>query len=925
MEKDEVTVNKTNKNKKETGTVKQQSVTLKAKGNSLTGKPLDSIELNPQLDSTRQVTEQSRGGVVLTFGRMNPPTVGHEKLVDKVKTVAQSKRATPLVYLSHSQDKKKNPLDYDDKIRFARAAFGRVVQHAPQKTLIDILKSLQTKFSEVTLVVGSDRVKEFETLLNKYNTKEYTFDKIDVVSAGERDPDAEGVSGMSASKMRDAVKAGDRAKFVSGLPRKLHAAGKQVFDLVQAGMQLHEELEQENLLGEVLDIKQRRQRALLMKRYAPRIRKARERAKRRLATDVKLKKRAMKQARQIVRARVAGKRGANYANLSPAEKIQVDLTVEKRKKVIGKIAKRILPKVKQAEFQRLRSFIQGKQMEPKHTGKVSVRSESIDELNAMFEQYAQTVDTTTVDDIIEEMMNLVLDKIITEKQIAALEKRSAKTGIDFDILEQVYVRGLIESMGDHKAAFNRVNAFCCGGKTAMSEDYDLYQYVEKTDLNDVFESNNTPHVRPHMDSTGKQAGWKASNKHGKPKDLVIHKDWIKEEAEMSLYDKIQAKRAEMRKNPEPEKEPPYKRKPALTTHDRDRRRLDREDDEAQAIIRKRLRKEEVQQTNENFMDGKGPGKPGDSARHGLKGKSAAELRKIRSSETASPRKKQLAHWLLNMHHNEETELEERGLWDNIHAKRKRIKAGSGERMRKPGSKGAPADQDFKNAQESFGESNNTPHVRPHMDSTGKQAGWKASNKHGKVKYFGMDFKKSAEKHAGVSEGLKDPEDNPCWKGYEPVGTKKVRGKTVPNCVPEEVDRQQEINLAFEELAAGSKARMGITATPRTKGDRKKIAYVSRPGSDKAEGGMNQHRQAITKIFGEEGNKQSDPRKRLMGTDDLVKAYKADTPGQSLDESFQIATTAGIGITLTAADLGIKAKGGFALHPSVTEDDTDENV
>lgn len=112
---------------------------------------------------------------------------------------------------------------------------------------------------------------------------------------------------------------------------------------------------------------------------------------------------------------------------------------------------------------------------------------------------------------------------------------------------------------------------------------------------------------------------------------------------------------------------------------------------------------EVMHTNENFIDGKGPGKSGDAARHGLKGKSAAELKKIRSSETASPRKKQLAHWMLNMHHNEETELQERGLWDNIHAKRKRIKAGSGERMRKPGSKGAPTAQDFRDAQEEYTE------------------------------------------------------------------------------------------------------------------------------------------------------------------------------------------------------------------------------
>lgn len=905
MEKDQVDADKAKK--KETETVKQKSVKLKANGNSLAGrKPLDNIEINPQLDSTKQVTEQSRGGVVLTFGRMNPPTVGHEKLVNKVKDVARSKNATPLVYLSHSQDKKKNPLEYEDKVRFAKAAFGKVVQHAPQKTLIDILKTLQTKFSEVTLVVGSDRVDEFETLLNKYNKKDYTFEKINVVSAGERDPDAEGVSGMSASKMRAAVQAGDQSKFVQGLPRRLHSIGKQVYELIHAGMQIHEQLEQEGLLAEVLDLQQRRKRALVMKRFAPRIKRARELAQRKIAGDTKLKKRAMIQARNIIRKRVAGRRGAEYASLTPGEKIQVDTAVEKRKKIIGKIAKILLPKVKQAEFQRMRSFMQGQQMEPKHTGLVSIQKESSDELNTIFAQYAQGVDTTTVNDVLEEMTNLVLDKIITEKQIAALEKRSQRTGIEYDIIEQVYVRGLLDTYGDVKAAFNRVNAFCCGGKTAMTEDADLYKLVSngQTDLD---------------------------------------------------------------------------------------------------------------RTNENFLDGKGPGRPGDSARHGLKGKSAAELRKIRSSDSASPRKKQLAHFMLNMTKNESADLNEDlrkwfdQKWVRMNTKgeikgdcareegegkpkclpqakalamdkddrakavrRKRREDPVADRQGKGGKpvnvateayiteKNSPtnpalwsrakslARQKFdvypsayangwaskwykskgggwksvseevsipddlnnklkkisKQLQKSVSahgkqsefikslisknkkdvaESLNTPHVKPHFGNSNnpkKQTAWKASNKHGNVKYFGVDFKKSANKHAGVDEEISDP----------------------------------------------SHSRMAIDATPRTKEGRKKLTYVSRPTNSRRDGGMNLQRQAA-RVFGEEGNKQPNPRKRLIGTDELVKAYKADTPGYSLDESFEMATVAGIGITVTAADMGMKIQGGFALHPSLIddEDNTDENV
>lgn len=1043
MEKDQVDADKAKK--KETETVKQKSVKLKANGNSLAGrKPLDNIEINPQLDSTKQVTEQSRGGVVLTFGRMNPPTVGHEKLVNKVKDVARSKNATPLVYLSHSQDKKKNPLEYEDKVRFAKAAFGKVVQHAPQKTLIDILKTLQTKFSEVTLVVGSDRVDEFETLLNKYNKKDYTFEKINVVSAGERDPDAQGVSGMSASKMRAAVQAGDQSKFVQGLPRRLHSIGKQVYELIHAGMEIHEQLEQEGLLAEFLDLQQRRKRALVMKRFAPRIKRARELAQRKIAGDTKLKKRAMIQARNIIRKRVAGRRGAEYASLTPGEKIQVDIAVEKRKKIIGKIAKRLLPKVKQAEFQRMRSFMQGQQMEPKHTGMVSVQKESMDELNTMFIQYAEAIETTSVEAILEEMTNLVLDKIITEKQITALEKRSNRSGIEYDLLEQVYVRGLIESMGDHQAAFNRVNAFCCGGKTAMDEDYDLYQLIEKPDLNDVFESNNKPYVKPHYGSPNpqKQTAWKASNKHGKVKYFGLDfKNSAHKHAGIS--ESYLQERSAIAREPGEDAETKVGRKLAANRlmgalSDREKHVIKHRfthghthahiadkmgvtagrvrQIEAKALwkMKSKARADNIDARSyvkENFLDGKGPGRPGDSARHGLKGKSAAELRKIRSSDSASPRKKQLAHFMLNMTKNESANLNEdlRKWFDQkwvrmntkgeikgdcareegegkpkclpqakalamdkddraLAVRRKRREDPVADRQGKGGKpvnvateayiteKNSPtnpalwsrakslARQKFdvypsayangwaskwykskgggwksvseevsipddlnnklkkisKQLQKSVSahgkqsefikslisknkkdvaESLNTPHVKPHFGNSNnpkKQTAWKASNKHGNVKYFGVDFKKSANKHAGVDEEISDP----------------------------------------------SHPRMAIDATPRTKEDRKKLTYVSRPTNSRRDGGMNIQRQSA-RVFGEEGNKQPNPRKRLIGTDELVKAYKADTPGYSLDESFEMATVAGIGITVTAA----KIQGGFALHPSLIEDEdnTDENV
>lgn len=177
--------------------------------------------------------------LVLTFGRMNPPTVGHQKLVDKVRTVARLEKGDAAVYLSHSQDAKKNPLDYSTKIRFAQKAFGKqLVKMSTANTIIKVLKENENHYERVVLVVGSDRVDDFRKLLNDYNGKDYSYTSVEVVSAGERDPDADDVSGMSASKMREAVKSDDFASFKNGLPTLLKRDADKVFYELQKGMKL---------------------------------------------------------------------------------------------------------------------------------------------------------------------------------------------------------------------------------------------------------------------------------------------------------------------------------------------------------------------------------------------------------------------------------------------------------------------------------------------------------------------------------------------------------------------------------------------------------------------------------------------------------------------------------------------------------------
>ena len=310
---------------------------------------------------------------VITFGRMNPPTVGHEKLVDKVKQLASRQNAQAHVFLSHSQNSKKDPLNYNQKIAYAKKAFGNVVYKTNARTIIDVMKELERmKHSEVIMVVGSDRVQEFRTLLNKYNGKEYTFKSIKIVSAGARDPDAEGVSGMSASKMRAAVAAGDQQAFMQGVPSKLSTqmSAKMYTDL-RSAMNIKEQyddtdwdlwvesididsVELEDLDEAVMSFQQRVKRARTMKRLAPRMKNLRRIKKFRMADKDRLSKRARKQAIQLFRKKVAGDKGTHYSQLSPAAKISIDKLIQKKLPAVGKLAQRLLPKVRKAEIERLR-------------------------------------------------------------------------------------------------------------------------------------------------------------------------------------------------------------------------------------------------------------------------------------------------------------------------------------------------------------------------------------------------------------------------------------------------------------------------------------------------------------------------------------------------------------------------------------------
>ena len=303
----------------------------------------------------KNLLEAKGGKVVVSFGRMNPMTNGHEKLANKLKSVAQSEGATARLYLSHSTNPKKDPLNFATKVKFAKKAFGNIVQNSPARTIIEVFKELNGKFSDVIVVVGSDRIPEFKTLLNKYNGKDYNFNSIDIVSAGERDPDAEGVEGMSGSKMRKFAEMNDFKNFSKGVPSKLSDAdAKKLFDEVRKGMNINEDFTQEFTVEDideaVLSLAGRRKRAMQLRRMKSKIAVARQRAMKRFASPDVLNRRARRMAINFLKQRYSS--GKGYAQMSPGQKISIDQKVQKLMPVVGKIASRLLPQVRRAEVQR---------------------------------------------------------------------------------------------------------------------------------------------------------------------------------------------------------------------------------------------------------------------------------------------------------------------------------------------------------------------------------------------------------------------------------------------------------------------------------------------------------------------------------------------------------------------------------------------
>ena len=426
----------------------------KATGKTDTGMPKNDIELNPQMDTTWSVYEQKDRHVVFAFGRMNPPTVGHEKLVDAIKAHAEKVGGEAHIYLSKSHDKKKNPLDYETKHAFAKKAFGSVVKHTPEgsSNVFGILKHLHNQgYTHATLIAGDDRVEDYKRIANSYNGpgKDFNFKHIEVKSAGARDPDAEGVEGMSASKMRSLASAGKHKEFQQGLPKNLQKHHKEVMNTLRTA--LHEEVSPEELV-EVVSVQSRIKKAARARSMKSRLAFGRRRALRRKATKSVLQRRAQRVARKFMRARIL--RGQKYSSLSYGARVALDKRLKLKSKSVNRLAQKLLPRISSAEQRR--------------------------KLGAGFKAPKGLGAAAGVPGVREALELIMREQQLPASVIQSLQKKSDQSNIAYEVLETVYYRGLADFAAGHRPtltpqqwAFNRVNSFIHEGLTYHTADKDL--------------------------------------------------------------------------------------------------------------------------------------------------------------------------------------------------------------------------------------------------------------------------------------------------------------------------------------------------------------------------------------------------------------------------------------------------------------------
>ena len=491
----------------------------------------DIVDISPK---TTYAPEAKEKHAVMTFGRMNPPTTGHEKLIHATHKVARKMGTKAHIVLSHSHDKKNNPLPQKHKINYVKKIHPGVHVTGSDKQNPSFLhhakKLHQAGHDHLHMVAGSDRTKDYHKILHKYNghPDHYNFKSITVHSAGQRDPDSHGTAGISGTKMRAHAHAGDHKSFKAGLPKSLHGHAQKIMGHIKEEYEDVELLEwfdtlsdeaiedmivedyiQEELVNErVMTLLQRRKAGIKMRRLKFRIQRARKMKKKRMATKDMLVRRARRQARTVIRKRLGGAKGAKYSALSPSERIQLDKRVQSKQAIINKIAIRLLPKVKSAELKRL-SAARGKKNESvNHSFErfiADVVHEGTSENNNRW-SFQEYLDNTSTG----------LDEAEGAKKIAAISDKHQEQDKRLDKRQDLAKERLKIQISRQKSAEIRREALNVAETVDMMieaiEAIDAKAIKAQLDPDTLFVEYIEGYENPHGKQTPQQGGFAAVNK-----------------------------------------------------------------------------------------------------------------------------------------------------------------------------------------------------------------------------------------------------------------------------------------------------------------------------------------------------------------------------------------------------------------------------
>jgi hypothetical protein len=568
-----------------------------------------------------------------------------------------------------------------------------------------------------------------------------------------------------------------------------------------------------------LTLVQRQRRARILRAKEPKMQRAKEVSQHKLASEDKLKARAINKARNIVKMRFSARKGTPYTELTTSEKIQVDKVVDKKVKLIRRLAARLLPSLRKAEVNRLASFQSGEKL--KHATAAPVN----EEFNTIVESLDNKTSMQLVDIINDSIdalnendnsMGITLKRLLSavlpeDVATSTLMKKAERTGIPFSTLREVFERGSFAWEDDGRTtqeqfSFSRVNSYIAKGR-AWTLDADLREEKLINDkLDNVFEAYHTG--LSASTAKAREAHWKKMEKYS-DKDDRAYQDAPGDKA--------------ARKKPMPQ-----------SVHTKKYHAMYGEDVNESLWANIHAKRKRIAAGSGERM--RKPGEKGAPTPAGLKSAQEAVEDQVGNKIADTARHGKVRYGGVRTADHKETATQERQEVQYVKRHKMHTKR---ETDADPQQIRIAQDQIKKKV---IDESNNTPYVKPFTEKgSTQQRGWKASNKHGNVKYFGLDFKASAHKHAGINEAA---EKHPIVKEYNAL--KKHDIKTLRGMIAQSGGVVDTSGFKSKDHAASHIIR-------------------SKHGNKK-----------VDAAFGFNEDTSAD---REVGTKSLVKKYQKETPGQ----------------------------------------------